>query len=94
MTSTFFFIWIADISLDVPDDLDLSSLRGQGLQPGEEELPQEIEAPPGKYNEKYSKKLPDSNLIALYVKSSKIYSFLSLPHSLNKFIGQNQSPHD
>ncbi len=29
-----------DVSIDVPDLLDLSALRGQGLQPGEEELPE------------------------------------------------------
>ncbi|GBN87747.1 Ubiquitin carboxyl-terminal hydrolase 5, partial [Araneus ventricosus] len=29
-----------DVSLDVPDGLDLSSLRGKGMQPGEEELPE------------------------------------------------------
>eukprot|EP00795_Rhopilema_esculentum_P007232 gene7232-12915_t len=28
-----------DVSVDVPDELDLSHLRGTGLQPGEEELP-------------------------------------------------------
>ncbi|XP_064598849.1 ubiquitin carboxyl-terminal hydrolase 5-like [Liolophura sinensis] len=30
-----------DVSVDVPDTLDLSPLRGQGMQPGEEELPTE-----------------------------------------------------
>ncbi|XP_013417871.1 ubiquitin carboxyl-terminal hydrolase 5 [Lingula anatina] len=30
-----------DVSVDIPDDLDLSDLRGQGRQPGEEELPEE-----------------------------------------------------
>ncbi|KAG7457683.1 hypothetical protein MATL_G00229800 [Megalops atlanticus] len=34
-----------DVSIDVPDTLDLSSLRGTGLQPGEEELP-EVAPPP------------------------------------------------
>lgn len=29
----------ADISVDVPDFLDLNRLRATGLQPGEEELP-------------------------------------------------------
>eukprot|EP00112_Aurelia_sp_Birch-Aquarium-sp1_P012383 Seg2604.5 transcript_id=Seg2604.5/GoldUCD/mRNA.D3Y31 product="Ubiquitin carboxyl-terminal hydrolase 5" protein_id=Seg2604.5/GoldUCD/D3Y31 len=28
-----------DVSVDVPDELDISQLRGKGLQPGEEELP-------------------------------------------------------
>ena len=28
-----------DVSLDVPDVLDISHLKGNGLQPGEEELP-------------------------------------------------------
>lgn len=41
-------ISFADISVDVPDNLDLSSIRGRGLQSGEEELPQEAEAPQGK----------------------------------------------
>ena len=30
-----------DVEVDVPDALDLSSLRGTGIQPGEEELPDE-----------------------------------------------------
>ncbi|KAK3106047.1 hypothetical protein FSP39_011642, partial [Pinctada imbricata] len=34
-----------DISVDIPVDLDLSLLRGQGLQQGEEELPQEEDSP-------------------------------------------------
>ncbi|XP_043243919.1 ubiquitin carboxyl-terminal hydrolase 5-like [Amphibalanus amphitrite] len=29
-----------DVSIPVPDELDLSSLRGSGLQPGEQELPE------------------------------------------------------
>lgn len=33
-----------DVVIDVPEELDLSHLRGRGLQPGEEELP-EGEAP-------------------------------------------------
>lgn len=35
-----------DVSIDVPEELDLASLRGSGLQPGEEELPQEQEDTP------------------------------------------------
>ncbi|GIY58212.1 ubiquitin carboxyl-terminal hydrolase 5, partial [Caerostris extrusa] len=31
-----------DISLDVPDELDLCALRGKGIQPGEEELPESV----------------------------------------------------
>ncbi|GFT00664.1 ubiquitin carboxyl-terminal hydrolase 5 [Nephila pilipes] len=31
-----------DVSLDVPDELDLSALRGKGIQPGEEELPEAV----------------------------------------------------
>ena len=27
--------------MEVPDDLDLSDLRGTGLQPGEEQLPEQ-----------------------------------------------------
>ena len=30
-----------DVSVDIPDDLDITPLRGSGLQPGEEELPSE-----------------------------------------------------
>ena len=30
---------VSDVSVDVPDELDISQLRGKGLQPGEEELP-------------------------------------------------------
>lgn len=30
-----------DVFLEVPDELDLESLRGKGLQPGEKELPEE-----------------------------------------------------
>lgn len=41
-------ISFADISVDVPDNLDLSSIQGRGLQSGEDELPQEAEAPQGK----------------------------------------------
>lgn len=29
----------ADVSVDMPDLLDISHLRARGLQPGEEELP-------------------------------------------------------
>ena len=37
-----------DVSMDMPDELDLSHLRGAGLQPGEEELPEKQEdAEPG-----------------------------------------------
>jgi len=37
-----------DVSVEMPDDLDLSPLRGHGLQPGEQELPseQEVQAEP------------------------------------------------
>lgn len=30
---------IADVSIEMPEELDISQLRGTGLQPGEEELP-------------------------------------------------------
>ena len=36
--------YYADVVINVPEELDLSHLRGRGLQPGEEELP-EGEAP-------------------------------------------------
>ncbi|XP_064204025.1 ubiquitin carboxyl-terminal hydrolase 5-like isoform X1 [Anguilla rostrata] len=45
---TFGLDWIPkklDVSIDVPETLDLSSLRGTGLQPGEEVLP-EVAPPP------------------------------------------------
>lgn len=35
----------ADVSIDVPDTLDLTALRGTGQQPGEELLP-EVAPPP------------------------------------------------
>ena len=35
------FSFSLDVEVDVPDALDLSSLRGTGIQPGEEELPDE-----------------------------------------------------
>lgn len=34
-------IFITDVSVDVPDELDLTPLRGLGKQPGEEDLPGE-----------------------------------------------------
>ena len=33
----------ADVSVDVPDVLDISHLKGNGLQPGEEELPEAVD---------------------------------------------------
>ncbi|KAI1901944.1 hypothetical protein AGOR_G00039640 [Albula goreensis] len=45
---TFGLDWVPkklDVSIDVPETLDLSSLRGTGLQPGEEVLP-EVAPPP------------------------------------------------
>ena len=33
-------ILFSDVSIDIPDELDLSSLKATGLQPGEEELPE------------------------------------------------------
>lgn len=35
-----------DVSVEMPDTLDLSALRGKGLQPGEEALPELTDAPP------------------------------------------------
>ena len=32
-------VCFVDVAIDIPDVLDLSALRGMGLQPGEEELP-------------------------------------------------------
>lgn len=39
---------LSDVSVDVPEELDLSTLRGTGLQPGEEELPNDQQSQ-GKY---------------------------------------------
>lgn len=33
------FLYFVDVSIDLPDFLDISHLRAKGLQPGEEELP-------------------------------------------------------
>lgn len=41
----FFFFSCTDVSIDVPDTLDLSALRATGQQPGEELLP-EVAPPP------------------------------------------------
>ena len=30
----------SDVSVQMPDELDLTALRGRGMQPGEEELPE------------------------------------------------------
>ena len=38
--------YVPDVSIDVPQELDITCLRGTGLQPGEEELP-ESGAQPG-----------------------------------------------
>jgi len=35
-----------DVSVDMPDEIELSSLRGTGMQPGEEPLPELLETPP------------------------------------------------
>ena len=40
-THTLSLSFLLDVEVDVPDALDLSSLRGKGIQPGEEELPDE-----------------------------------------------------
>ncbi|XP_060679120.1 ubiquitin carboxyl-terminal hydrolase 5-like, partial [Hemiscyllium ocellatum] len=45
---TFGLDWVPkklDVSVEMPEDLDISALRGTGLQPGEEELP-ELAPPP------------------------------------------------
>ena len=45
-------IWpyFIDVSVDIPDDLDITPLRGSGLQPGEEELPSEQQPTQGIFN--------------------------------------------
>ena len=40
---------IADVAVEMPDEIDLSPLRGTGLQPGEEELPEDVPQAPGWY---------------------------------------------
>ncbi|CAH0386302.1 unnamed protein product [Bemisia tabaci] len=40
-----------DVSIDMPDTVDLSILRGNGLQPGEELLPETEGPPPVQFNE-------------------------------------------
>ena len=43
--------FVTDISLDVAQELDITCLRGTGLQPGEEELPeQNSQSQPGTHN--------------------------------------------
>lgn len=42
---TYFLMIALDVSIDVPDTLDLSALRAMGQQPGEELLP-EVAPPP------------------------------------------------
>ena len=39
------FVFLIDIAFDVDDVLDINELRGTGLQPGEEELPDLEEQP-------------------------------------------------
>ena len=46
-------IFVSDISLDMPDEIDISHLRAKGLQPGEEELPEQQQEQPGE-NSKYN----------------------------------------
>ncbi|XP_047138707.1 ubiquitin carboxyl-terminal hydrolase 5 isoform X1 [Hydra vulgaris] len=47
-----------DVMVDVPDELDLNHLRGNGLQPGEELLPsEELSAPGPTANEEYVSQL-------------------------------------
>ena len=38
-----------DVSIEVPDDLDLTASRGKGKQPNEEELPSDQPAQPGQW---------------------------------------------
>lgn len=49
------FHFLSDVSVDMPDELDLSPLRGQGLQPGEEDLPDETtsQSVPGMWKSYY-----------------------------------------
>ena len=47
---------LSDVIIDVPDKLDLTHLKGCGLQPGEVELPEDSsnQAPePGEFNKCY-----------------------------------------
>jgi hypothetical protein len=46
----FFFVFFAissDVSVEVPDELDLTALRGKGKQPNEEEMPADAPPQPG-----------------------------------------------
>jgi hypothetical protein len=40
VTGTDVLLFVTDVSLDMPDILDITSLRGLGKQPDEEELPE------------------------------------------------------
>ena len=53
----FFVLLFVDVSVDVPDELDLTSAKGNGLQAGEQELPEESSeaaAPPGEIKRNFS----------------------------------------
>ena len=41
-------VCLTDVAIDIPDVLDLSALRGTGIQPGEEELPTTVTQKKGK----------------------------------------------
>ena len=41
------FCVVADVAIDILDELDLTHLRATGLQSTEEELPEAEQAPPG-----------------------------------------------
>lgn len=45
-------VFFSDISVDVPDSLDLSHLQGKGKQPGEVELPSDDPKEPGIWSAK------------------------------------------
>ena len=46
-------IFVSDVSLDMPDEIEISHLRAKGLQPGEEELPEQQQEQPGDNFEYY-----------------------------------------
>lgn len=71
-----------DVSIDMPEVLDLSVLRGFGLQEGEEELP-ETTAPPPKGKKTIAVLLKNDKVAILFDFSSFFFpSSLSSLHSL------------
>lgn len=52
-----------DVSIEMPDVIDISMLRGSGLQPGEELLPElDTQPPPPKFDEAVLAQLQDMGM--------------------------------